>query len=258
MTNNFFSTHHLNKYFGGIQALDSLDFQINEGEIHGIIGPNGAGKTTLINVISGLEKPSSGEISFLGNRIDQLSPEAIFERGISRTFQDGKIVSNLTVLENISIGLSIQRYKKSENDNIFKKIITQFIQIKHIEERSKEVLKEFGIESLAYHWGDDLVWFERQLVQIARSIVSKPVFLLLDEPTAGLGISEKEMIENKLKEINQTGVTIMLISHDMEFIQKIAQEITVLDFGKKIGEGSYKQIFNDSKVWEAYFGTEYK
>ncbi|MFW6134970.1 MAG: ABC transporter ATP-binding protein, partial [Elusimicrobiota bacterium] len=226
MSKEFFSTHNLTKDFGGIHALNSLDITVHQGEIHGIIGPNGAGKTTLINVITGLEGPSAGEVFFQKNRIDQLSPELIFERGISRTFQEGKIVSNLTVLENVMIGFS----KKGERDNISKNIVDRLFDQLSKEHKNKDkgrdLLEKFKLQSLAEHWADDLVWYERQLVQIARAIASEPQFLLLDEPTAGMGIDEKKMIEDKMHEINQSGVTIMLVSHDIQFIRRVSHRIT--------------------------------
>ncbi len=235
-----------------------LNFAVYQGEIHGVIGPNGAGKTTLIDVISGLEKPSEGKVFFQGKRIDQLSPELIFESGISRTFQNGKIVSGLTVLENVIIGLFSQREEKQVNKNFFSKWFKRFAQENEIKEKGRELLKRFELNTLANRWADDLVWFERQLVQIARAVASDPNLLLLDEPTAGMGFSEKKMIEEKLKEINQSGVTIMLISHDMQFIRRIAKHITVLDFGQIISEGLFKNVLNDPRVWEAYFGSGYQ
>jgi branched-chain amino acid transport system ATP-binding protein len=257
MSDQFIFTQNLSKEFGGIQALRSLNFSIHQGEIHGVIGPNGAGKTTLINVITGLEKPSTGRVFFQGKEIDQLPPEIIFEMGISRTFQDGKIVSGLTVLENVMIGLFNQEKEYQKDRSVLSKWFGQFRQEHETKAKGREILKRFELQSLANRWADDLVWFERQLVQIARAIASKPQFLLLDEPTAGMGISEKRMIGNKLKEINQSGVTIMLISHDMHFIRRVAQRITVLDFGQKISEGMFQQVLSDPSVWEAYFGAGY-
>jgi len=256
MSEQFFSTYNLTKEFWGIQALNSLNIVVYQGEIHGIIGPNGAGKTTLINVITGLEKSSAGQVLFQGNRIDQLPPELIFERGISRTFQDGKIVSDLTVLENVMIGFLKKNKVNDLSQNIFGELVSQFSQEHEIKEKGREILQRFELHPLAERWADDLVWYERQLVQIARSIVSEPQFLLLDEPTAGMGINEKRMIEKKMIEINQSGVTIMLVSHDMQLIRRIAHRITVLDFGQKISEGLSRQVLADPRVWEAYLGAE--
>lgn len=261
MSEQFLVIKELSKDFGGIKALDFLNLDISQGEIHGLIGPNGAGKTTLINLITGLEKPTSGIINFQGERIDQLSPEMIFEMGISRTFQDGRIVSRLTVFENIATGLILQK-KVGENKfiykNIIKKYLNQLQKEKEIRKKVEKIIEKMGLLSIANRWGDDLVWFERQLVQITRAIISDPQFLLLDEPTAGMGIEEKRHIEEKLRKINQSGVTILVVSHDMNFIRSIAQKITVLDFGRKISEGFTEQVLSERRVWEAYLGSEAK
>lgn len=256
MPDQFFAIHNLTKEFGGIHALKSLDIIVNQGEIHAVIGPNGAGKTTLINVVSGLEKPSTGEIFFRGERIDRLPPEKVFERGISRTFQEGKIIPGLTVLENVMIGIN----KRKEGNGLKKRNLARYfnwfnreIDIKKI---GQDILKIFELQEIEDRWADDLVWFERQLVQIARSIASKPKFLLLDEPTAGLDTIEKEIIEKRLIGINQSGVTIVFVSHDIQFIRRIAQRITVLDFGQKICEGLSTKVLSDPRVLEAYFGAE--
>ncbi len=256
MSKKFFTTRNLTKEFGGIQALNSLNITVHQGEIHGIIGPNGAGKTTLVNVITGLEKPSAGQVLFQESRIDQLPPELIFERGISRTFQDGKIVSGLTVLENVMTGLLKEKKRDYLSQNILGELFYQLSQEREIREKGRDILNRFELQLLAERWVDDLVWYERQLVQIARAIASEPQFLLLDEPTAGMGVSEKEMIEEKLKEINQSGVTIILVSHDMQFIRRIAHHLTVMDFGQKISEGLTEQVLADPRVWEAYLGSE--
>jgi len=256
MSKEFFSTHNLTKEFGGIRALNSLNITVNQGEIHGIIGPNGAGKTTLVNVMTGLEGPSAGAVFFQKNRIDQLPPELIFERGISRTFQEGKIVSNLTVLENVMIGFSKKGKKDNKSKNIVGMLFDQLSQEHKNKDKGRDLLEKFKLQSLAERWADDLVWYERQLVQIARAIASEPKFLLLDEPTAGMGIEEKKMIADKMVELNQTGVTIMLISHDIQFIRRVSHRMTVLNFGQKISEGLSEEVLIDPRVREAYLGSK--
>jgi ABC-type branched-subunit amino acid transport system ATPase component len=256
MSNNLLSTHGLTKEFGGVLALNSLDVTILAGDIHAIVGPNGAGKTTLINTITGLEQPTAGRILFKGNRIDQLSPELIFEQGISRTFQEGKIVPDLTVLENIMTGFPNRKQHNNIYHNILSKLFPKFNHEYIEREKGAEILKKFDLITLSNRWAEDLVWYERQLVQIARAIASEPQFLLLDEPTAGMDANEKRRIESKLVEINQVGITIMVVSHDIQFIRNIATRITVLDFGQTISEGKPEQVLNDPRVWEAYLGTK--
>ena len=259
MSEPFLVTYGLSRNFGGVQALHSLNLNIDSGEIHGLIGPNGAGKTTLINLITGIEKPSAGEILFQGERIDQLPPESIFERGISRTFQDSKIISGLTVFENISVGLielKNGRENKSKYKNAFSGWFPQYSQEKEIRERVEKTIEEMDLSHIIDRWTDELVWFERQLVQITRALISNPQFLLLDEPTAGMGSKEKMMLEDRLIKINQSGVTIMLVSHDLNFIRSITKKITVLNFGRKISEGPTGQVLSEKRVWEAYLGAE--
>ncbi len=259
MSEELFAVCKLSKDFGGVKALKSLDFNISSGEIHGLIGPNGAGKTTLINLISGLEKPSSGKIFFKGERIDQLPPELIFEMGISRTFQDCKIVSGLTVFENIAIGLissSEERTKKLTCKSFINSWFTQFNKEKEIKEKVENLIEMMDLSYIANRWANELVWFERQLVQISRAVVSNPQLLLLDEPTSGMGSREKRLIEEKLININKSNVTIILISHDMSFIRNIAKRITVLDFGSKISEGLTEQVLSEQRVQEAYLGIK--
>ena len=259
MSEPFLVTYGLSKNFGGVQALQSLNFNINSGEIHGLIGPNGAGKTTLINLITGIEKPTAGEILFQRERIDQLPPESIFERGISRTFQDSKIISGLTVFENISVGLiELKKVKedKLKYKNAFSGWFPGYSQEKEIRERVEKAIEEMDLSHIIDRWADELVWFERQLVQISRALISNPQFLLLDEPTAGMGSKEKMMLEDRLKKINQSGVTIMLVSHDLNFIRSITRRITVLNFGRKISEGPTGQVLSEKRVREAYLGTE--
>lgn len=259
MSETFLTTYGLSKKFGGVQALHSLNLNINFGEIHGLIGPNGAGKTTLINLITGIEKPSAGKIFFKGERIDQLTPESIFERGISRTFQDSKIISDLTVFENIAVGLidlKKRREGKPKHKYPFPGWFSRYSQEKEIRERVEKAVEAMDLSHIIDRWADELVWFEKQLVQITRALISDSQFLLLDEPTAGMGGKEKIMLEDKLIKINQSGVTIMLVSHDMNFIRSITKKITVLDFGRKISEGPTGQVLAEKRVWEAYLGTE--
>ena len=249
-----FSTESVEKIFGGIRAIHAITFQIYKGEIQGLIGPNGAGKTTLVNLMTGVEKPSMGKMFFLNKRIDDISSKTIFQMGISRTFQEGRIVPGLTVLENIISGLpSLEKnnFFRLTSNLILKSRINDQIMIK-----GKEILEAFDLVSLSERWAEDLVWAERQLVQIARAVISKPKLLLLDEPTAGMGQKEKEKIGRQIERINRKGITILLVSHDVQFVRHLAQRITVLDFGQKISQGTPEKVFNDSRVWEAYLGEQ--
>lgn len=253
---DFFSIQNLYKDFGGIQALKNIYLTLQEGIIYGVIGPNGAGKTTLINVITGLERVDKGKILFYGERIDQLPPEQVYQRGISRTFQSGMIVPGLTVLENITIGLTGEKFNKFPKECALKNFFSFLGNRKEITERGERILEKFDLQKQKNRWAEDLIWFERQLVQIARAVASEPRFLLLDEPTAGIGFKEKGIIQEQLKKINQSGVTLLVVSHDIQWIREIAEKIIVLHFGQIISEGLSEHVFKDPRVLEVYLGQE--
>ncbi|HNR65426.1 MAG TPA: ABC transporter ATP-binding protein [Atribacterota bacterium] len=243
---------NLCKSFGGLQALKNIDIEIQKNKIHGLIGPNGAGKSTFFNVVSGLYPPTDGNIYFKSKEITNLPAEEITRMGISRTFQAGKLVPNLTVLDNVMSG----KYHISPNP--VKSFFFQPSQFKNQEKDIKtsalEMLKFIGISDFAERWTSELVWVERQLVQIARALISSPDLLMLDEPTSGMGIDESKAVMDIIRRIRNMGITVIVVSHDMNLIPEISDRITVLDFGNKISEGSPEQIQKDPRVLEAYLG----
>jgi len=247
----------LSKYFGGVQALKNINVSIQENTIHGLIGPNGAGKSTFFNVVSGLFPPTEGQIFFNSAEINNLPAEEINKMGISRTFQAGKLVPNMTVLDNVMSAM----YNYPHLDPIksfFFKPLTFYNQEKEIKEQALEVLKFIGILDFAERWTNELVWVERQLVQIARALISKPKLLMLDEPTSGMGIEESKKVVDIIRQIRDMGITVIVVSHDVTLITEISDWVTVLDFGIKISEGNPKQIQKDPRVLEAYLGEEKK
>lgn len=243
---------NLSKSFGGVQALKDVNINIQKNKIHGLIGPNGAGKSTFFNVVSGLYPPTEGKVWFNSIETSYLAPDKISRLGISRTFQDARLVPNMTVLDNVMTGQCFTGYNSFLN--LFFKPFYFSSQERKIKKQAIEVLKFIGIPDYADFWTSELVWVERQMVQVARALISDPQLLLLDEPSAGMGIEETKVLSNVIREINKKGVTIIVVSHDIKFISEISDWITVLDFGEKISEGNPEQIRNDPIVIEAYLG----
>jgi branched-chain amino acid transport system ATP-binding protein len=249
------SAEGLSKDFGGIRALKEVDITVEKGQIHALIGPNGSGKTTFFNVVSGLLPCTEGEIYFDSTDITRVKPQVIANMGISRTFQMAKLVPGMTALENVMSGARSSA-KASIPKTFLRLPFTASPEEKGIQQRASEALQLVGLMDSADRWASELVWVERQLVQIGRALVAKPKLLLLDEPTSGMGIRESERVERIIKKIRDMGITVVVVSHDVKLLTSLPDWVTVLSFGEKIGEGSPDQIRNDPKVLEAYLGTE--
>ncbi len=249
------STKDLSVHFGGLIALNNVDVNVKEGEIHGLIGPNGAGKTTFTNAVSGLIKPNTGKVLFMDETISSLEPHTITEKGISRTFQKAQILPELNCLQNVMTGCH-PRIKSGMVKTMFYPHFLRKNEEKKIETRAMELLDLVGMAESAERSGGELSWVECQLLQIARSMATEPKLVILDEPTAGMGFEESRMVGEIIRQIRDTGVTIVLISHDMKLVMENAEMISVLDFGEKIAEGNPDNIKDDPRVLEAYLGTE--
>lgn len=229
----------ITKRFGGMVALSDVEFDLVEGEITGLIGPNGAGKTTLFNCVSGLLRLDGGEIEYDNEIISNKLPHEIAKMGIGRTFQIVKPFGNMTALQNVMVG----GFNKETNFCQVEEIAMNSLKTVNLDHKSSVVAKDLNLS-------------ERKKLEIAKAYATEPKLLLLDEVMAGLTIPEvQEMIE-VIKNINKSGVTILIIEHIMEAIMKMSDEIVVLNFGKKIATGSPEEIRNNEDVIEAYFGVE--
>lgn len=253
---NILSTHGLSKYFGGIHAVDKLDITIEKGHIHGLIGPNGSGKSTLFYVITGLLPVTEGTIYFNSVDITNLSPQLITKLGIGRSFQRAIIMPMMNCLENVMLGMH-SRGKEDILGTWLRLPFTSSRQESTMKQRAMELLEFVGLERSARRFGSELVWAETQLLQIARAVATEPKILLLDEPTSGMGPEETKRVERIIRQIrDDMGITVFMVSHDVSIIMNISDRITVLNFGKKIYEGTPAQVQNHPAVCEAYFGKQ--
>ena len=246
----------LEKQFGGVKALDGVDFHIDEGEIVSVIGPNGAGKTSFFNVISGMFSPDKGSIVFDGDHVAGHLPNEITERGIARTFQNVRLFPNLTVLENVMVGQHCRTTQGMWGAILQTK--KQKAEEQLIEERAKEILSFFGTRLAGYRHDQPafvLSYANRRRLEIARAMATMPKLLLLDEPTAGMNPRETiELTELIGKLRSERGLTVVIIEHDMKVVRDVSDRVVVLDHGVKIAEGDYETVSTNEDVIEAYLG----
>ncbi len=248
------SLRRVTKSFGGLTAVHSVSFEVDSGTIVGLIGPNGAGKTTVFNLITGIYRPDQGEILFNNTSLLRLPTHRIIALGIGRTFQTIRLFQNLTVLENVLAGchcrmrcgavsamLGLARHRKEEKKAI---------------EQAMNALAFVGLEKSALQQAKNLSYGNQRLLEVARALATEPKLLILDEPAGGMNEQETAALIDLIRKIQEQGVTVLLIEHDMNLVMRVCEKIVVLEYGSKIAEGSPPEIKANPRVIEAYLGTE--
>lgn len=244
----------ISKRFGGLDVLHDVNMTVDEGAIFGLIGPNGAGKTTVFNLITGLFTADSGTIEFLGRRLDGLAPHLITRSGIVRTFQNIRIFKEMTLLENVLVAMGDHPQYSAAS------VLFPWFRFRDAERREREgaceLLSRVGLADKANGVAGTLSYGEQRRLEIARALATKPRLLLLDEPAAGMNSAEKQQLMEKIISVHDSGLTLMIIEHDMRFIMELCGQVAVLNFGRLIAEGPPDEIRCNSVVIEAYLGQD--
>lgn len=243
---------NLVKDFGGLRAVNRVSFRIREHTITGLIGPNGAGKTTLFNMLAGALRPTSGTIQFLDQRIDGQPPHAIFRTGLVRTFQIPRPFAEMTVLENVMLVPLEQAGERFWNNWFLRGVVRA--QERAARDRARETLAFLGLERLAGEYAKNLSGGQQKLLEIARALMADPKLILLDEPGAGVNPTLLGTIMDKLQEIHDSGITFLIIEHNMDLIAALCDPVLVMAQGELLMEGDPERVRTDPRVLEAYLG----
>ena len=254
MSGELLKLTNVSRHFGGLKVLQDVSFAVRPGTISGLIGPNGAGKTTVFNLITGLLPPSAGDITLAGTSLLGRKPHEITRSGVARTFQNIRIFKEMTLLENVIVGMhrhldygvpglvfALPKYREAE---------------RRARERARELLSWMKLDHKADDLADNLSYGAQRKLEIARALATEPTLLLLDEPVAGMNSTEKTELMREIVNIQGRGYTIFMIEHDMRFVMGLCSHIAVLNFGRIIAEGGPEQIRNDPQVIEAYLGRD--
>ena len=252
--NNLLKVSGLSISFGGLKAVDEVDFEVNKGEIVSIIGPNGAGKTTIFNLLTGVYKSDSGTVEFDGEFIQNRTPQEIVEVGISRTFQNIRLFKEMRVIENVLTGMHVNTHYG------FLDLLFRTPKYKRIErektQRAIDILDSVGLKNKLSDYPTNLPYGDQRRLEIARAIATNAKLIILDEPAGGMNPQESEALLEFIKSLVKEEYTILLIEHDMSVVMNVSDRIYVIDHGKKVAEGLPEEIANNKLVIEAYLGKE--
>ena len=247
------SIENLSKSFGGVHAVEDVSFNVKQGSIHSVIGPNGAGKTTLFNLVTGVYTPTSGQIVFNGENVAGMSPDALARRGMSRTFQNLQVCMNMSALDNVMVGSHLRL-----NQNLFASML-RLPAVRRADEACRhdaaELMRFCGVGKYIYADADQMSYGALKRLEIARALAAKPKIILLDEPAAGLNHTETGEIEELVRKVAQSGITVVLVEHDMRLVMNLSDHILVLDYGKKLAEGTAAEVRANPDVIAAYLGA---
>ena len=239
--------------FGGLHAVENFSLSLEKGSLYGLIGPNGAGKTTVFNLLTGVYKPTTGNFFLDGEKLNGKTPVEISKEGIARTFQNIRLFKNLSVLDNVKLGLHNQ-VKYSTMEGIFR-LPRFFSSEKKMNKKAMELLEVFGLENEANTLADNLPYGKQRKLEIARALATNPKLLLLDEPAAGMNPSETKELMDTIRFVRDNfDMTILLIEHDMKLVSGICEEVTVLNFGQELAQGKTSDVLNNPEVIKAYLG----
>lgn len=245
--------NNLSKSFGGVHAVQDVSFTVKEGNIHSVIGPNGAGKTTLFNLITGVYTPTKGEILLNGENVAAMPPDALARRGMSRTFQNLQVCMNMTAIDNVMVGAHLRL-----NQNLFASML-RLPSVRRADaacrDEAADLMEFVGVGRHIDDEAGQMSYGALKRLEIARALAAKPKVLLLDEPAAGLNHTETGEIEALIRKVAQSGVTVVLVEHDMKLVMNLSDHILVLDYGKKLAEGTAAEVRANPDVVAAYLGV---